>query len=286
MTAVRGPKPGEPCSKWCPHIVRMQDRPDTCSKGWAVPFWGLGIRPRPTSPCADKKMRPKVTDYPEEFINKHDNTQAIILGSGPSIKDFPWQRLPPGLVTFGGNAIGKVFFPDYYVVTDKRAWVWYSDIVIKSLRRRPRSKLIVSDMVLASIDDEENGGPIPDKASVLNYTREGMLMHGDFEVGGPIFHGRTVGIVMLNLAFQMGFKKVYMIGIDGYSGKGPHYFYSDERADKVHKKDGHDKRDDVVAKSLRNMVTAMKAKGRELIDMSPVSAWDGIVTRSSIPWDG
>ena len=108
-------------------------------------------------------------------------------------------------------------------------------------------------------------------------------MHGDFEVGGPIFHGRTVGIVMLNLAFQMGFKKVYMIGIDGYSGKGPHYFYDNTRTAGVHEPDERDK---VVAQALENLVPAMWGLDRELFDLSDQSAWLDIVPRRRFPWGG
>lgn len=145
---------------------------------------------------------------PRELIGRHAGEVVVILGNGPSLNDF--DLTDPFFtknVTIGSNAIGDVFSPSYYVIGDPVAWRKFGKLV-----RRP-SHLLIGEHARAT----------PPGSSLFHYStadRVGPLTKG------RLYHGRTSGILMVHIAYQLGFKFFFLLGIDGYSVKGGSHFYT------------------------------------------------------------
>lgn len=194
---------------------------------------------------------------PPELANKHVGEVCIILGTGPSLADY--DLTDPFFtknVTFGSNAIGKVFNPTYYVVTDPhavRVWNKY----IRQSDEAGKSTFLMSSYIW------KNQAMVKSKKHMIYY-------RGRDRVGAPgagrIYNGRTTGIVMIHLAYLMGFKYVFVLGLDGYHcGTRSSHFYDD-------RKEGNgrsDKRSDWVVKTCLALAAArFKACGRGLFNLS------------------
>lgn len=171
-----------------------------------------------TPPPNGQKMHNPI---PDALRNKHAGQVAIILGTGPSLKDYDLDDpFFTENVTFGSNAIGKVFAPTYYVVTDPRSqevWARY----IRKIDNKKTSVFLLSSYVW----NQYHG---------LKSPRHLIYYRGRDRIGPPnnqkIYNGRTTGIVMLHIAYMMGFKYIFLLGIDGYhAGPGSSHFYDDHK---------------------------------------------------------
>lgn len=220
-------------------------------------------------------------DYPKDWIGRQKGRDALVIGSGPSAKDFPFDEVPKNVVMFGGNAVGRLITPHWYFITDPRGWEWYREYALKCVRGEGPIPYRCSRLVVSRAVSGKHRVGVP--KIVLTYTSQQYL--GEFSPGCPVWHGRTVGMVMLNIAYQMGFSRIFMIGIDGYRREGEKYFYDNPHVNEpVHTPDD---RDVLVRAVLASLMSAMKKEGRELINLSTISAWDDIVPvgRVSSAWN-
>jgi len=213
--------------------------------------------------------------YPDGFLGLHkgDIRPCVVLGNGPSINDHKLtSEFFKNAITFGTNAIGLRIFPTYYLITDKRAWDWYRPMVIKSVGKG--SHLVLGASQLRRIRGHKLPAP-PKDFFVISYNPDNVI--GEPVLGGPIYHGRTAGIIALNLAFQMGCNPVYMLGIDGFAIPKTHFHKLHKKEiDKVHSKD---ERDDVVLQNLILIRKAFEKDNRRIIDLSTRSIWKGAIPR-------
>jgi hypothetical protein len=161
----------------------------------------------------------------ERFKGIHKGQRCFIVANGPSLKMEDLQMLyTHHEITFGMNGIFQAFTstdwrPDYYVASDSRVSKWKNDI-----GQLESKAIFLSDMV-----DIEND--ISDKIYRwhLIFEEEGKDTVGfsdDFSLGG--YMGYTVVYEgCLQLAVYMGFKEIYLIGVDNCNyGKDDcgHYF--------------------------------------------------------------
>ena len=221
-------------------------------------------------------QEPEFKPYPPEIVNKHRGKVGIVLGNGPSINEYNLKTdFFKNAITFGTNAIGIKIHPTYYLITDKRAWNWYQPMVAQSAAKG--SKLIIGAKQLRRIKALKLPPP-PKNLFVIRYKSDDAL--GEPVLGGPLFHGRTVGIVALNLAFQMGCNPVYMLGIDGFSLPKKHFHKLHEKEiNKVHSKD---ERDELVKENLIKINRAFWKDNRRLINLSSCSIWKGIIPKGKL----
>lgn len=140
-----------------------------------------------------------------KFKNIHQGDSCVIIGNGPSLKtmDLDWLR---DTYTFGLNRI-YLKFPE----------LGFSTTYFVSVNQ------LVIEQCAADIADL----PMPkfigwywreflDLAPDINYVRyikDGTL---DFSIdpGHRIWEGATVTYVAMQLAYYMGFQKIYLIGVD------------------------------------------------------------------------
>ena len=177
------------------HHVHLDRRPKHNGPGLAHPRWDRG---QILAPCLS-----------ESLIDKHAGQVALILGDGPSLDDYdledPFFR---EVVTIGCNRIGLRYQPDYYLIVDPACWKRDRNLV------RPPSRLLWGWEIQEL--------PPPGAFVVRHHTSEADLVAPP--VKGHLYHGRKSGTLMLHVAYQMGFRRFFMLGIDGYQ-PGRWHFY-------------------------------------------------------------
>lgn len=214
----------------------------------------------------------------KSMVDCHKDKRIVVFGNGPSINDVNLSDpffTSVDCIRIGTNAIGAMnMWLDYYVITDKRAYKWYHEYAIFAQAQFNCTILLRASVIKYAA---KHGIPLPAKYRVIKYSAENR--NAPIEKGGPLSHGRTVGIVALHLAYQMGGSPVYMIGIDGYGGTGHSHFHREHNAEN-NKVTHADERDGVVRASLITLNKAFEADGRALRDLSTVSQWGDIVQRT------
>jgi len=200
-----------------------------------------------------KSNKRSFSAIPEYLKCKHKDEVCIVMGNGSSLLDY--DLTDPFFtqnVTIGVNNIGKVFTPTYYVITDAVAAQRYAPSIKKSSKK---SLFLV-------------GNHIPKKtwSSAYKDTRYKVIYYRLADtVGSPnyekIYHCGTVGMVALNIAWMMGFKYIFLLGIDGYRVQGPSHFDGRQVFNNLH----HDNK---VLKFLRTVMASCERDGRYLFTLS------------------
>ena len=154
--------------------------------------------------------REGLTPVPLSIRDQFEGQVAIVMGTGPSLDDY--DLTDPFFtenITIGGNNIGALFQPTYYCMTDPSACRKYSS----SIMRCPGSKFLVGELAAPVWYRMPN---FRKPFGVLQYDRADRVG----KPGTRIYHGSTIGCVMLHVAWLMGFRYIFLIGLDGYGVKG------------------------------------------------------------------
>lgn len=173
----------------------------------------------------------------KKYKDIHEGESCFLVGSGPSLRLSDLERLAnKNIVTFAPNKIFKVFDdtswrPDYYVVTDRRIIDFYGDTI---------ASLALNNKMLAYYTDKQL--EVFYKKCNIEKDLLFRMKDNDYEKGvqfsiAPdeyIIEGRTVMYAMMQIAAYMGFKKMYLIGVDfsysdqsGYDKNGNDHFCKD-----------------------------------------------------------
>ncbi|MCA0446060.1 MAG: DUF115 domain-containing protein [Bacteroidetes bacterium] len=141
----------------------------------------------------------------EAYKNKHVDQDCFIIGNGPSLNGINMEHLND-YYTFASNKIYLLFDkynwrPDFYVSVDR-------EVINQSID-------FMNKTTIPSFISNEPANKYLSK----NTNRVNLFTSGGFEFMPfnyfPIFgEGNTVTYVMLQLAFFMGFKNVYLVGVD------------------------------------------------------------------------
>jgi hypothetical protein len=141
----------------------------------------------------------------EAFRNRHQGERAFILGNGPSINQTDLSLLKHEW-TFATNRFylkfdQTDFRPSYYAVVNEYVISQFID----DIARLPMPKFLTWN--LRHI--------VPEQDDLLLYPQ---LRHSVFSPDPTrgISAGYTVTFICMQLAFFMGFKTVYLIGVDHY----------------------------------------------------------------------
>lgn len=174
----------------------------------------------------------------EKYHNIHEGESCFLVGSGPSLTVDDLEKLQAKHITvFAPNKIFKLFDqtrwrPDYYVVTDRRIMNFYQE-EIGNLQLEHRFFAYYRDKALQNFYRNicRNDAHLFCMKDV-----NGTDDYYDFSTdpGEYIVEGRTVIYAMAQLAYYMGFKKMYLLGVDfsyadqtGYDKNGKDHFCKD-----------------------------------------------------------
>jgi Protein of unknown function DUF115 len=146
------------------------------------------------------KHRPRLA----AFRNRHVGEKCFVIGNGPSLNGMDLS-LMQGSVRFGLNKIYLLFersglHVDYHVAVNP--------LVIRQSAAEFAQLRCPSFLAYSAAVDQ------PVTANNFRY----LFTGGDFRFSGditlPIHEGYTVTFVALQIAYYMGFREVYLIGVD------------------------------------------------------------------------
>lgn len=140
----------------------------------------------------------KITEY-DLFDGVHKGETCTIIGNGPSLLDVPFGFLNK-YPTFGTNRIYLLdgFEPCYYVAVNP--------LVIAQFIHEITEKMAGSVKFIA----ERFAASVPNAVPVRSIGPESFC----FDPRSGLYEGWTVTYVCLQLAYFMGFKTVYLVGVD------------------------------------------------------------------------
>jgi hypothetical protein len=174
-------------------------------------------------------------------IIKAVSDEIVILGSGPTVIDFVEhnKQFIDDRITIGGNSISELYPPDCYVCCDRHAWGLYGEQLHEKSPYKffgfdiknylPRKKLV-------EFNHRED-------AFWLYYSNSNCVGYDP----NVIYHGRTVGVIAINIAMWMNPKKIYIAGMDGYSTAPDRHNYFNGKERPPHKNNPND----TVSRTLR-----------------------------------
>lgn len=162
-----------------------------------------------------------------EFYNRHQGGECVIVGNGPSIKnmDLSWLK---DKYTFGLNRIYLLFpelgFPTTYFVSVNKLVI---EQCVEDIRRLEMPKFI-----------SWYGRDLLNYSSSTYFIRDRRDRSFSFakDPRYQIWEGATVTYVAMQLAYFMGFRRVYLIGVDhNFKTKGePHKIITTQERDRDH----------------------------------------------------
>ncbi len=145
------------------------------------------------------------------FKNKHRGDRCFIIGNGPSLNNLDLTKLS-GETCFGVNAIytnfNKMgFYPTYYVLEDNLV---AEDRFEEINEYRESTKFIGSHLSYCINTDEKTVW----LNTIMDYREYENFPHFSTNAVRRLWVGGTVTYLCLQLAYFMGFEKVYLIGFD------------------------------------------------------------------------
>lgn len=165
--------------------------------------------------------------------NIHRGDTCFIIGLGPSLRTEDLDVLEHHkAISFSMNTITKAFDktkwrPTYYVISDPRDC---SDEFLARLEEIPKRYAFIADKVEVMRNSEGTEKTVPFHALCNMSSKVGAVFSEEAE--RYLGYGATVTYFCLQIAAYMGFKNIYLLGIDGYNHKvenhGYGHFYKEE----------------------------------------------------------
>lgn len=167
------------------------------------------------------KKRTRDYKHLQQYRDLHKGERCVLVGNGPSLCAQDLDRIcQSGVVSIGCNQIQKIFEdtkwrPKYCVIGDglvyeRNKGLWRDDMTY-FLRK--------------FVDDSEVGDNVILYSGKAEQYYPGYPHFSDDLVQG-VYGGRSVMYDMLQIAVYLGFKEIYLIGVDfswGEDGKGTHF---------------------------------------------------------------
>lgn len=147
----------------------------------------------------------------KKFKNKHAGERCFIIGNGPSLNKLDLSKIK-NEYTFGVNAIytnyeKMGFYPTYYVVED----IFVAEDRCSEINNYNESIKFFGDYLKYCLSPDEKS---INMNVIYNYTDYHNFPRFSKNVARKIYVGGTVTYLCIQLAYYMGFKEVYLIGID------------------------------------------------------------------------
>lgn len=199
--------------------------------------------------------RMRVRNFPRELEDVHKGQTAIIFGDGPSVGDYDLSDpFFTENITLGCNHIGKHFQPSYYALNG----FYYARGLLHLVR--PPSKLIRYLRYHPKRPGFEN-------ALIITYWKGWVLGP---PTKGILYHSRKSGTMLLHVAYQMGFSRYFMLGIDGYLPGELNHHNSEERITPKHDYE------ELIQEFLRLFVEKVTSEGGEVWNLSQRSVYKAV----------
>lgn len=162
-------------------------------------------------------------NYSEEYSfkiqslkNIYENQKCFIIGNGPSLKIEDLNKISEyNYCSFGSNHIYKCFNntrwrPDYYFFTDPTG-------IRETLSKEQEFNIIASNCKILFTRNIINFDKSSDNNVILInqvYSPDEENMEFSSDVSKCFYIGYSVTYIMLQMAVYMGFKEIYLLGMD------------------------------------------------------------------------
>lgn len=150
----------------------------------------------------------------EQYKDIHTGESCFIIGNGPSLLASDLDILEENhVISFGMNLIYKLFEqtkwrPDYYVAMDRRVADRYSYCKWDINTKR---KCFIADMSEKFWSENQSENNIK-YHSIRNMNKRKVKFSTD--ISRRVYFGATVAYDCLQIATYMGFRKIYLLGMD------------------------------------------------------------------------
>lgn len=150
----------------------------------------------------------------EHYRDIHRGESCFIIGHGPSLRMSDLDILESNqIISFSMNLIYKVFDktewrPDYYVAMDRRTVDRHSYFKWEENTKR---KCFIADVSEKFWEENQSENNIK-YHSIRNMNTRGVKFSED--ISKRVYFGATVAYDCVQIAAYMGFKKIYLLGMD------------------------------------------------------------------------
>lgn len=158
------------------------------------------------------------------FKGLHKGEECLIVANGPSLNTDDLQKVH-GIKTFGVNRIYKIeekWLPDYYVCADRTMFM--DDEVY---RYKAKIKFFSEMYYRYSCGGKITGDVYTTHVVSTTYTGADIPFSED--ISKCIYAGNTVVYACIQIAVYMGFRKIYLVGVDCdyLKGRNNHFYGED-----------------------------------------------------------
>lgn len=170
-----------------------------------------------------QRMQLEDFGYLKKYEGMHTGESCFLIGNGPSLKEKDLDVIhKSGIKSIGCNGIYKIYGktewrPFYYVIGDNKIWDEERDNLPNESKYFIR-KTYNNQLSGLNLDAQFF------YAQFENYYPQYPTFSDDITKG--VYGGRTVMFDMLQIAVYMGFKKIYLLGVDfswGEDGRDTHF---------------------------------------------------------------
>lgn len=157
-----------------------------------------------------------------KFKDMYNGERCFLIGNGPSLSEKDLEALySNNEISFGCNQIFKIFNktnwrPSFYVIADRTTFEECKNYIPNN------SKAFVRNFINKDIKNKEN---IFWYNSCLE-NKENVEPKFSIDISKYVYNGLTVMYDMIQIAVYMGFREIYLIGVDfswGEDGRNAHF---------------------------------------------------------------
>jgi 4-hydroxy 2-oxovalerate aldolase len=167
------------------------------------------------------KIRENVVLEKPAYFNRHEGRDFLILGTGPSlieygdrIKAFAKKKK---LIVIGCNYITEFMTPDYHLFVNRYRFIQFAS-TINPEHSIPLLNINFSDEL---IHKKYTGAYELIMAKNMQTPEENTI-----DQEGVIYYCGTSATLMVQVAYVMGARNLYIAGVDGYNVKGGEIHYT------------------------------------------------------------
>lgn len=203
-------------------------------------------------------------DFP--FKDTHKGRIFLIIANGPSILEYKDVidefRRTYDCVTIGMNNLEKLFEPDYHVFISRKRFLQYIHNILD------KSTLLLPSFFGRELVKINYSGPVYFYDMVAPCDPNTPPLDGSVQCYMTI----NVAVSAILIAYQMGAKEIYVVGMDGYVdefNKKMVYFYNEDN--KIEDKDLASLRYEMLAKELNRVNNFLQGKSVPFFILTPTS---------------
>ena len=148
--------------------------------------------------------------------NKYSNERCFIVATGPSMK-IKYLKYLKNEYTFSMNNITKYYAktkwrPTFYVIQDLEA---LEENIVR-IKKEKNSKIFINYKIHKKIKNDKNKILYPHYNGLHSSRMDKKFITNKFskDASIEIFDGYTVTYSIIQIAYYLGFKKIYLIGVD------------------------------------------------------------------------